>query len=110
MRETYYSESARDECYKDLLDKLTGQRRAVFEAILHNGPVSDNRLSVITGIPVHIVVARRNELWGKEKQPNGRYEINTERQLIEFAGYDETRSPKQSLWKVSTKTETPTLF
>lgn len=98
-RLTYKSERSRDEAYKDILDSLTGQRRKVFECILDNAPISDNDIAEKTGIRVHIVVARRNELWGKEKQPNGKYEINLHKQLIRFAGYDESHRPKQSLWK-----------
>lgn len=109
-RETYFSEKARDESYCDILDNLTGQRRQVFECILKHQPVSDNKISEYTGIRVHIVVARRNELWGKEKQPNGRYEINPGKQLIEFAGYDENSSPKQSLWRTAKQIQEPTLF
>lgn len=110
MRETYYSESSRDTAYQDILDKLSGQRRTVFEIILRFGPISDHGIAEKTGIPVHTVVARRNELWGKEKQPNGRYEINEERKLVEFAGFDTATRPRQSLWKVAVRTETPTLF
>lgn len=102
-RLTYHSEAARDESYKDVIDKLSGQRREVYCCILNNGPLSDNKIADLTGIRVHIVVARRNELWGKEKQLNGKYEINPDIQLIEFAGYDESHRPKQSLWKIKPK-------
>lgn len=107
IRQTYHSEQSRNEAYADILDKVSGQRRKILECIINNFPVSDNAVSRLTGIPVHIVCARRNELWGKEKDPvTRRYEINPKLQLIEFAGYDETETPKQSLWKPVEKTLT----
>ena len=110
IRETYYSESARDEAYRDVLEKLSGQRRTVFEIILRFGPCTDKYVSHKSGIPVHLVTARRNELWGKERQPSGVYVINPDRQLIEFAGYDNSK-PKQSLWRIcSSRLSQPTLF
>lgn len=110
-RQTYYSENARDEAYKEVLDSLSGKRKEVYECIINNYPISDNGIAKLTRIPVHLVAARRNELWGKEKNPvTNRYEINQEIQLIEFAGYDETVSPRQSLWKPVLKTLQPSLF
>ncbi len=110
-RQTYYSEKARDEAYAEILEGVSGKRREVLECIISNYPVSDSTISRLTGIPVHLVCARRNELWGKEKDPKtNRYEINPKLQLIEFAGYDETVSPRQTLWKPVLKNIQPTLF
>ena len=111
IRQTYYSEQARNEAYAEILDGVTGKRRIVLECIIKNYPVSDSTISRLTGIPVHLVCARRNELWGKEKDPvTNKYEINKELQLIEFAGYDESVSPRQTLWKPVIKTLQTTLF
>lgn len=110
-RESYYSEKSRDQSYADIVDGLSGQRKTVYDCIVKNGPLSDNAISAITGIRVHIVVARRNELWGKEKDHStNRYEINPKLQLIEFAGYDETVTPKQSLWRPVKRVIQPSLF
>lgn len=111
IRQSYYSEKARNEAYADILEGVTGKRRIVLECIIEHHPVSDSGISRLTGIPVHLVCARRNELWGKEKDPvTNRYEINKDLQLIEFAGYDESVSPRQTLWKPVNKTFQPTLF
>lgn len=110
-RSTYYSEQSRNESYADIVENLSGQRKIVYDCIVDHGPISDNGIAAITGIRVHIVVARRNELWGKEKDHStGRYDINPKIQLIEFAGYDETVTPKQSLWKPVKKVIQPSLF
>lgn len=111
IRETYYSEAARNDSYAEIANSLSGQRKIIYECICNNQPISDNGIALRTGIRVHIVAARRNELWGKEKDPNtNRYEINKELQLIEFAGYDESVSPKQALWKPVCKITQQSLF
>lgn len=110
-RTTYLSEKARDESYAEIAESLSGMRKIIYECIANNFPISDNGIAEKTGIRVHIVAARRNELWGKEKDPvTNRYEINKDLQVIEFAGYDETSTPKQSLWKPVLKTLQPSLF
>ena len=99
-RPTWYSEQARNDAYGEILDHVKGKQKIILECIISYYPISDKAISEITGIPVHLVTARRNELWGKEKNPlTGKYEINPDKQLIEFAGYDTTVKPKQSLWQ-----------
>lgn len=103
-REAYYSEQARNDAYSLILGSLGRLQRKVFDCILINQPISNNGISEKTGVKVHIVSARVNELRGYEKNTvTGIREINPEKQHVEFAGYDYSSKPKVCLWKICNK-------
>jgi hypothetical protein len=99
-----YTSETRNTAYGDVLDKLAGQRRQVFECIVEYAPISNNVISEILGIPVHVVCARVNELRGYEKNPlTMKREVNPKKQFVEYAGKDNTVKPAVSLWRPAAK-------
>lgn len=104
IREAYYTEQARNDAYTLILCSLGRLQGKVLDCILINQPISNNGISAKTGIAVHVVSARVNELRGYEKNPvTGIREINPEKQHVEFAGYDNKVKPKVCLWKICNK-------
>lgn len=106
FRTTYHAELAKRETFKQIVDSLKGQRREVFEAILHNYPVTDKEISSITGIPINVIPARRKELQGYrwEYSPadgKGEYVHHPELEYIEFDSY--VKDKKECKWRPTDK-------
>lgn len=64
-RQGWFSERTRDEAFKEIVSegsKKDTQCRLILQQIINNGSQTMAEISYSTGIPVHIVSARLNEL------------------------------------------------
>lgn len=105
----YHSQLSKKETFKTIIDSLSDKRKIIFECILLNFPVTDKKISELTGLPINIVTPRRKELQGFrwEKPGKGmksRYIHHPELEYIEFHSYENEASICK--WKPTDKAVT----
>lgn len=103
FKSTYHAELARKESFKKILEELSGNRRKVFEAILHFYPVTDKQIVELTGLPINVVTPRRKELTGYRwefvaAQNKSTYVFYPEFEYVEFDKYV-SKTEKVCMWK-----------
>ncbi len=103
FRTSYHAELARKEAFINILEKLSGNKRKVFEAILHYFPVTDKQLVELTGLPINAVTPRRKELTGYKwefvaAKNKSEYVFYPELEHVEFDSY-ESEDSKVCRWK-----------